>query len=430
MSMRVKIDRPKVSEDARISSPAEQTKRILGSHPSVHGLYTRKPLPPRHPDGGGPEPWEPGDWVRPIQVATPDVGLQFRPCLTADLQEQLIDALQLAFGVDADIRYDCLESKGTIGLWALPAGAEDVSEARDRGLARLDLLVGNETFAFFLNASYVRRMFQDEWERMPKRLDGSGRADSGGPVHLTGASLRLVSPNRVVVTVEGYDERPWPDVDFTFTVTETISVANGQIHSEIDENLDVDTSWIHALTGIFTVLFLPLGIVFAVQSILIASAEAADTGSSAFPGVASIIPQQVMIPNGLKIVANYTRLAISSGGVFVGGTYSLMARTAEVDIVGPAQVTIPIVGGITRRTYRVETADLLPPLQFEWDSESDVSFSNRYSAHPRVTFAAVGQPGQSVTRTLSVSVRDGDGVAGEDELAVRIQLQPQGGEIP
>lgn len=421
---RFRIKRADVPAETTISSPTGRPARLLGSHPSVAGLYTERPFPPRHPNGGV-EPGFPDDWVEPVQVSTPDIALQFVPCLP-----QLTEAMQLAFGLEADIRYDCVDSHGTVGIWMLPTGTAEVSEARDRGLARLALMNANETVAFFINSAYIRRMFQNEWAARPKRLDGSGRPDANGPVHLTGASIRFESPDRVIVKIEGYDERPWPDVDFTYTVTETLSVSNGRIRSDVNENLDVDTSWLTALTAIFSVVFLPLGIVFAVESVIVSSAEAADMADSGFQGVASVIPQEVMIQGGQKIVMDYSRVAVSSGGVFAGGSFSLAARTPTVEISGPQQVTMTVAGGVVRRTYRAMTGDLKPSLQFSWSSEPDVSFSNSHSASPRVTFMAIGQPGQVVTRRLAVSVLDSDGLEADGELTVRISVQPHGGEIP
>lgn len=426
---RFKIERSDVPAETAIASPVGPSARLLGSHPSISGLYIQRPFPPHHPNGGQ-EPGLPDDWVRPVQVSTPDIALQFVPCLPAAFQDQLMEAMQLAFGLDADIRYDCINGTGSIGAWMLPSGNAEVSAARDRGLSRLNLLNANETFAFFLNSAYVRRMFQNEWAARPKTLDGGGRPDTSGPIHLTGATIGFHSPDRIVVTVDGYDERPWPDVDFTYTATEVLSVSNGQLQSDIDDDLDVDTTWLNVLTGIFNVVFLPLGIVFAVQSIIIGSADASDLGDSGFEGVAGIIPQAVMIDGGQKIAMDYNRVAVSSGGVFAGGTYSLVARAPRAEISGPSQVTMAIAGGMVRRTYRIMTEDLRPPLQISWSSERDVSFSNRHSASPRVTFTAVGQPGQVLTRRLSVSVHDADGLHADGELTVRISVQPQGGEIP
>ena len=92
---------------------------------------------------------------------------------------------------------------------------------------------------------------------MPKRLDGDGNPDKNGSVHLTGFSVSFDSPDRVVTRVTGFDERPWPDVSFTVTATDTLSADGVNLHCDSDLDLDVDTSWISFLAGFFSLVALP-----------------------------------------------------------------------------------------------------------------------------------------------------------------------------
>ena len=101
--------------------------------------------------------------------------------------------------------------------------------------------VPGETLTFFINSALIRRQALDGWNAAPKRLNGSGAPDPDGPIHLTGFSVSFESPNRVVTRVDGFDERPWPDVDFRLTTTDTLSLSGGQVQCTSEPDLDVDT---------------------------------------------------------------------------------------------------------------------------------------------------------------------------------------------
>ena len=417
--MNTKKDRPepKIPEDVYISCPESLSVRLLGSHSS------RLPLR-RHPNGGSELPPHP-DPDPPPPVSTPDLALQFSPCLESipspagvDLEAAVIDALQEAFGANANVRYRCLSRKGTLGVWLRPSTSTSDSEARARGLDRIDILRSGENFAFFENASMIRRIARDTWDNMPKRLNGDGNPDTDGPINLTGLSLSFRSPDRILTFVDGFDERPWPDVDFRLTITDTLSVSGGDVQCQSSRDLDVDTSWLNFLTGLFLLVFPPLGVVFLVQRIIIATVDAPSGEAGAGCNAAQLIPGDIMIPGGLKISAYYNRVNVSSGGIFAGGAAQPVARTPSVRIHGTSQASVELGTHYATGTYVFTSEDLLEPLQPAWTADGDVLSTS--GTRSNIRFHIGDATGQVLTKRLHVRVTDRDNLSAEDELIVQI----------
>src|SRR5215468_8547335 len=252
---------PLIPPDASISNPARSQPRLRGSLSSQQPLIARR-RPPGNgddgpPDGDGEPPPPP-----PPPVSVPDVAMQFSPCLPDAVRADVVRAIRDATGGTADVRALCQNQSERIGLWFRPVVNPDDNAARDRGLQRLSLLQVGETVVFFINSSLIYRTAFDAWNQQPRRLNGDGNPDPNGPIHLTSFSLSFESPNRVVTRIGGFDERPWPDVDFTVAITDTLALSAGGVRCDSVTTLDADTSWLNFLTGLFLIVFPPLGAVF------------------------------------------------------------------------------------------------------------------------------------------------------------------------
>jgi hypothetical protein len=417
-----------------ISSPISVETRLLGSRGGIEQLQPSLSRRPRDDDDPGPDPDE--DPVPPPPpVSAPDVALQFRPCLeeiplpNVDLRAAVLEAVQTAFGAGADVRYDCVSGKGTLGIWLRPVASPADGAARDRGLQRVNILQGVENFAVFINASLIRRNAQAAWESTAKRLDGNGRPDPDGPVHLTGMSLTFRSPDQVIVNVDGYDERPWPDVDFRLAIADTLAVAGGSVQCATSRDLDVDTSWLNFLTGVFLFVLPPLGIFFLVENILVRNADAPNAGAGAGCSAAALIPDEILIPGGQKVVAFYNRVAVSSGGIFAGGTAAPVARVPAVAIQGPTQRTVEAGKTTVTGNYRVVTDDLLAPLQITWSGEGTPVPQGSAATTFRFNVAGAAA-GQTVSKRVAVRVTDRDGLTARSEALVRIHVTDPDDDIP
>jgi hypothetical protein len=421
---------PLIPEDACITCPEEQAVRLLGSHSSR--------LPLRRPPSWNPEP-EPGipPFPEPPPVSTPDLALQFMPCLNnlpsppnTDLEAGLIEAIKEAFGANADVRYQCLSGdKGTIAIWLRPATSSSDDEARNRGLARIDILRTRENYAFFVNATLIRRSARETWDSTPKRLNENGGADANGSVHLTGMSISLRSPNQIITTIQGFDERPWPDVGFQLTTTDTLSVSGGEIRCHSNKDLDVDTSWLNFLTGLFLFVLPTLGRILVIEGIMVASTDTPNRESGVGCSVAHLIPGEILIPGGFKISAFYRRLNVSNGGVFAGGEIEPALRTPSVSLQGNSQFSVEIGTSAATGIYNFTHDDLLNPLRPVWTADGDVISPRGEQCTIRFNIGAA-RIGQVLTKRVHVRVTDRDGLDAEDELIVRIHVIASDPEIP
>ncbi len=416
-----------IPEDASISSPARPPVRLRGSHSTQQPIVSAA-LPRQPANGGGEEP-PPQPPPPPPPVSTPDLAIQIAFCLPAELNDAVVSAVRQAIDPNADVRTACVSGTQRIGIWLRPFVNNQDNQARDRGLQRLNILGAGETLTFFINAALIRRQALDGWNAAPKRLNGDGGADPNGPIHLTGFSVSFESPNRVVTKVTGFDERPWPDVDFTLTTTDTLSVSGGQVNCTSQRNLDVDTSWLNFLTGLFLILLPPLGIVFLVERIIVGSADAPSGDAGPGCAAAKLIPREILIPGGQKVVPSYSRIEVSSGGIFAGGTFVVIPRAPAVTISGQSQISV--VEGTTSlsRSYSIVTDDLRPPLQVTWSGDGVAV--NPHAESTSIRFGLTGaQVGQVLTRRVAVTVTDADNLLASNELIVRIHITPSDGDFP
>ncbi len=417
---------------ATISPPATPSAKLGGSHPAARPRRAKQiddDLPPDDfPDIEIPDDTE------PPRISVPDIGLQFSPCLGAipgdeDLEEAVLDAVRDALAANADARYLCHADTGRVGVWLRSASTDEDREARERGLEQLELLQTDEDFAFFINSSLIRRNAQDQWAETPKQLDGDGQPDPDGPTHLESLSISFESPNQVVTRIDGFDERPWPDVDFQAAITDTLSISGGQIQCRSESKLDTDADWLNALTVIFSslttlswVFALPAA-VFAAQRVAIfvgsRNLRALDDETGAGCGAAEMIPQEILIPLGLKIVNDYDRLEVASGGIFTGGTFRVTGRIPLVEIQGRSRIAAaPGSSSVTHR-YELDTEELVPPLDVRWSGDGVPFRPGAESTGIRFNAASI-EPGEVLTKRVEVHVTDRDGLEAQAEKIVRI----------
>ncbi|MCC6167179.1 MAG: hypothetical protein IT329_08140 [Caldilineaceae bacterium] len=418
-------------DDALIANPSRPPVRLRGSHSSQQPFHAVAGLRRRRDDDGEPFPDEPPPPPPPPPppVSTPDLAFQIAFCLPAELDDAIESSIAQALDPNADVRTACVNGTQRIGVWLRPFVNEQDNQARTRGLERLNILGGGEALTFFINSALIRRQALEGWNQAPKRLNGDGDPDPGGPVHLTGFSVSFQSPNRVVTRVDGFDERPWPDVDFQLTTTDTLSLSGGQVQCSSQRDLDVDTSWLNFLTGLFLIVLPPLGIVFLVERIIIASADAPKTDAGAGCGAATLIPQEILIPGGQKVVVSYSRLEVSGGGIFAGGSFVVIPRSPEVTITGPSQISVVEGTASVTRSYSLRIEDLRPTLQTAWSGEGSALNSTTAKTSFRFNLAGA-QAGQVLTRRVAARVTDADNLVASDELIVRIHVTPEDDDFP
>jgi hypothetical protein len=419
-----------IPEDMSIANPSRPFVRLRGSYSSQQPIEAAASLRRRIDDDTEPLPDDdlPPSPPPPL-VSTPDLAFQLSICLPAEFVDPIVAAVRQALDPNADVRTACVNGTQRIGVWLRPFVSESDNQARTRGLERLNIVGSGETLAFFINSALIRRQAFEAWNAAPKRLNGNGAPDPNGPIHLTGFSLRLESPNRVVTRVDGFDERPWPDVDFRLTTTDTLSLSGGQVRCDSRNDLDVDTSWLNFLTGVFLVVLPPLGIVFLVERIIIAGVDAPNSGAGAGCGAAALIPREILIPAGQKVVVSYSRLEVFGGGIIAGGTFAVIPRSPEVNITGPSQVSVIEGSPSLTLNYALRTADMRPPLRIAWSGEGTALNPSAERTGFRVNLSGA-EVGQVLTRRVAVRVTDADALVGSDEMIVRIHITPDDDDFP
>jgi hypothetical protein len=358
----------------------------------------------------------------------PDLAFQFSICLEQDLRGQLFRALRTAFGPNSDIQIRCRQGSERFGIWLSRPVNEAAVEARNRGMDRLEIIGANESIAFFINRAPIRSRAVAEWDRSPKRLDGDGKPDPEGPIHLTGFSPpSFERPDRVVTRVTGFDERAWPDVDFTLTITDRLTISAQELQCETTNDLDVDASWIHFLAGVFLVAsnlrwvsLIPAAI-FAVQGIIIAAQDAPDPDGGPGCAAAALIPKEVLIEGGNKIVIFHRRVDVAAGGIFVGGAFLPVPRSPAVTITGPRNITAAEGAAKVTRRYILGTDELREPLRVRWTADGTVGSQGQDQTFIRFDVTGA-QGGDVLTKRVSVSVTDVDDLIAEAEIVVRIDI--------
>jgi hypothetical protein len=397
------------------------------------------------PDIPGPDedPPEPGDpcagqpLVRSPLVAA-QIDLSFgstvpRPCPSDADRDSIIGAVRTQFRniiSDADVRIDCRANILTIAIWEASNGNPCELQARFRGLERLDLLEGNEAFGFMLKAGLLTVQAARGFALAPKRLSGNGTPRPGGPIHLTGLSVRFVPPNAVVTRVEGFDDRPLPDVPFTLTITDTID--QRAIIEETTRDLDTHGAWKAVLSALFlggvvlSPLVLPVAL-WVIAGDLAAAFSDHDSGGEAGVGerALGLVPTEISLPGGRKLTVFYSRSDVTLGGLFFGGAMVEVDRQPAASMAGPSSLvvaeTAPGVGAV----FRLAVADTFGTVSVKWQPVTGVTIERPTSRETRVVFTRTQTEGR-FTRTLRAKVSDQDGFVAELSKTVEIVVVETG----
>ena len=371
-------------------------------------------------------------------VSAPDMALQVTPCLDVfsqllgvDLGTELVAALSAEFG--PDVRRRCAARPGfnrpveTIAVWSTPATGAAAGAARDRGLAAVSALQPDRPFAFFFGRTLMRRLLSDSFANMPShRFDSSGDPDPDGPIHLTGISTALEPPDTVQTVLSGFDDRPFPDVDFRITVRDKLSADRGHLTCTTTRDLDTDTG----LLNFLAVITAPL-LVFVIERIVVELKTETPSSTSADCWVAALAREEVPVSGGKKVLLAYGDVEVTSAGLVLnapaGGLPSVVGREPTVEILGRRSLLDRHGLGSARATYTVATDDLRGRIRYSWTLDGAALPGT--AASVQVTLAA--PPGTTRTRRLAVSARDVDGLRAQDELTVTVTSRvPGGGQTP
>lgn len=401
-------------------------------------LARLRPLPPT--EGGALVPGLPAPAL-PFSVVDPDLAVQTSPCIEnvpgapANVVDLVTAAFQQALGQEADVRYRCEQGTGRLGAWLFPPSPLEAPDARDRGLSNLDLIPagGLGTFAFLVSDNLIRRQAQAAFAALPKRLNLQGEPDPDGRVHLESLTVQFQSPNKVVTRVKGFYDVPNPlgKVDFEQIITDTLSVSGGEVQCTTETDLDVDAGFLGVLLAVFLFLAAAVGPAFLLgfaavigAGILIGSLDGPDVEAGAGCVAAALIPQQINVPGGQKLVATYTDLEVDARGIVARGFALLAARTPSVAISGPREVSaIEGETSVSRRYVAANLQDLLEPVSFAWTADGTV-LQPTGSATFVVFDTSGSSAGDVLARQVSLTVTDQDGLTARAQATVAIHVIP------
>jgi hypothetical protein len=414
-----------------------------GSWQRLRGSYSSTAPAFRRPLGVGDTPLPP----LPPAISTPDIGLQIRDtrglgpqCLADEGRQQIVDALRAAIAPkypNADIRSTCQDAgtpqeAASFGIWTRAALGEIDSEARDVGVGSLDLLEGVPTLpviaGFFVNVTFIRAVAQQVWDDMPvKTLNGQGQVDPTGPIYLTSLTVTLEPPDAVVTQIDGVDTRPWPDVNFTITITDRIASKPFELTCVSDPpKLHADTDWLAFLDFAFGVAtfvnpWFAIGFgIFLYETVEVTTASVSQQ-SGVGCAVRQLLPAKIAIAGGQDVFFNYDTATVATGGLFLGAALSEMPRTPSASIQGPAQLAANISDGSVGGTFQVFTDDLRGQLTYIWSTDGDV-VSPGLRATPIVFTIGGAQVGAVMTKNVAVSVTDEDGLMASAAFTVEIHV--------
>jgi len=399
--------------------------------------------------GGGPAPRDGDD---PAGVLLPDVCVQIQdprtgrpPCLAGDARVQVETAIRRAVEADfpgAHVESGCVGEgqpageAAAFGIWVRPPDplTDAGREAMRAGLARPIDRAPGQTIAFFLNGRFYRRLAERAWNGQSRRLDGNGRPQADGPVHLTALRVGLEPPATLVTTVEGFDGRPPAEAGFSVTIDETFQVETGSLVLARRQELDVDTAVGDVLTvALAELMFVtpwlaPLHGLAVYQTVQLPSTQAPRTGGVGGAMVSRFMPPAIAVKGGRKRPVSYTgRFVVKPQGVFAGGFVGEeVPRTPSMRLVGPSALVAAKGQGTVTGRWRAEVDDLRAPLSYLWTSDGEVEVHGS-GAEVTVRFAAP-PPGGVRLGQVGVTVTDDDAlvVAGTRKVQLSVVGTPRG----
>jgi hypothetical protein len=417
--------------------------RLLGSHSS------RVPMA-RRPSEDPPIDDSPGHHLPPLAVSVPDIGIEIIDpegsggpagprCADDDQRERLAKTLQELIATkfpDADVRTACVPlqaggSANAIGIWTRPVLNGADHEARNRGIAQLDLISGSELVAILLNATFIRRFARELFAGEAHRLTPDGVPNPNGPIHLGDLDVVFdASLNAVRTVIPGFDERPWPDVSFTLTLLDQYPRARPPDEPDIicdsATELDTDVGWIEFLTfaaslaSLFNPWFLPAFALFGYEVIKVATTEPpAETGVGR--GVLNLLPPDVPLEKGDKLAFTYRQPEVGAGGLLVRGSYLQVPRAPSAEIFGIRRLAADATTGTASGDFRAVADDLRAPLAFTWGGDGEPLVQGGESTV--ISFSTGGAPaGSVVKRQVTVHIVDADGLHADAGATVEIHV--------
>lgn len=424
----------------KTSDRGEPVRESLLVRPMKRSFVEREPEPEEDPS------------LPPVTFWPPDLGIQIALgdlCPIDVIREIFVNNsvrdIFTQWFPSAEVLSSC-DGDGTlrIGLWIDVAANDEERQIKSDSLGSLNLFEDSETIGLFLKNSFVRRFAQAEFNLMPKRIDEYGRLNhTSGPVHLESLSVRTVLPNQIITEIRGYDDRPWPDIDFKVTITDTLEVSEpgsvrcGTNTSQIRTIACSSSSKVHVsefdkvvavILGLLTLPAAPIA-AYLFSQLAEAASGNVDIDGGLGCALANFANRPIPLPalatdnQRSQIVTSFTRREITNVGVFAHGTWQLCQRFPRLIISGPRSVEAYVDDATVTLRYSVTTQETYGEVSPAW-SAGNAHVHTPNGLTTLITFPLFSEPskGSAFERTVSVSGTDGDGRIPRTSIMLRIRL--------
>ena len=416
------------------------------------------PLPPHDdPCRGQPYVWQPDLAARLITneaCPTPDSLRRLEQVVAANLSKFKLP--------DPEVRASCSNQVIDILIWGTRVAPGSCGDAARNRAHIPDDIAANNNFGVYLSAGMIRQLAQQAFDAAPKRLYANGFPGDDGPIHLSGLSVKFEAPNIVKTIITGYDDRPWPDVGFTTTITDHLLEQRGCMTdtdtepSRFDEILAALFAAVTTAVAVFIPVLMPLpafvlwtdlhdlsrpdnpsdgGVGCRLMEGLpdqIALPETgglvATTDTSVMARVrGDVIPQ----PKKQKLVIPYNQPRVDDRGILVSAFVSIADRVPAASIAGPRSLFLDTNASSTYGYFGAQNEDFFGGRIFSWTGDSNVIIASPNSPATRITFQrGNARPGDQFDRTISVRVTDVEGSTATASLTVTVFVAEPGDSVP
>ena len=411
--------------DAKISA---RTFKEDGTPKRGEGMIFLRPG-----DGGpdpAPDPDDPRDPCRGLPfVRTPLVAAKLNlqssqmqaKCPSTSDRQRIAQAVRSQFGrIIPNAEVDVPACSGgvlTVAVWSSPTSDPCELRAREHGLAALSLLDPGTNFGFFLNATLLEQQALRAFSTAPKQVSANGAPSPFGPIHLTGVSVEFQGPDRVRTIISGFDDRPWPDVNFKLILDDVIDENNlvctstSRVTSDSSLWVTLFGALLLSALSLFVPQLLPLAFF-----VLASDLQAGGSGNPEAAGIGrlalDLVPREVPLPARKKLTISYRRRHVNKGGLFFAGiVLNPVDRHPKAFISGPKTLSVAEDARSTSASYELFASDTFGNLTISWSSARDVLIESPSAPSTKVTFLRGNHTpdSPSFVQTITATVSDQDG---------------------
>ena len=389
------------------------------------------------------------------------------------IQNALVSHINRFNFPNPDVRVTCENAVITIMVWPTIELDPQSCESLARGRAWLpSYLTDGGNFGIYVAKSLIERLAQDAFANFPKRIQSWGQPSPDGPIHFTSLSLDFVEPDvtktdnaSLKTNVNGFDERPWPDVNFTVYIDDTFTPGPPL---DTTTQTEVRASHIDEVEAFLAGLFVafPGSFIPPLRTALIDDIDASQNqphlGNSGGAGAALVaaIPPAIPFPHeggppwvvtstgtalarvrGVdlyppvtkqQLVIDYRKIIVNASGVYFRGFAQVADRVPTVNIAGPSGLSMDSNANQTFSPFGILATDFYgDSLTVQWTAGPIANITNPNARSTTIIFPRGHlKPGESYNATVSVVVSDTDGSTATASLAVSISVLDPGEGVP